>query len=59
MSAFTATQEFLRQQHLQPLLSTVNQSLVTLNKWSTVGQALQVLPTSVAAARGCITMYAP
>jgi hypothetical protein len=39
--AFAPVQDFLKQQHLAPLLSTVNQSLVTLNKWSTVGQALQ------------------
>eukprot|EP00775_Hariotina_reticulata_P012845 gene12845-12972_t len=33
--AFEEAQNFLKQQHLAPLLSTVNQSLVTLNKWST------------------------
>lgn len=40
--AFEQAKEFLKGQHLAPLLSAVSQNLVTLNKWSTVGQALQV-----------------
>lgn len=43
MPEFTAAKEFLANQHLAPLLSEVQQQLVSLNKWSTVGQALQTL----------------
>lgn len=42
MVSFEAAKEFLKAQHLAPLLSEVQQQLITLNKWSTVGQALQV-----------------
>jgi hypothetical protein len=42
MVSFDAAKEFLKAQHLAPLLSEVQQQLITLNKWSTVGQALQV-----------------
>lgn len=42
MPEFAAAKEFLANQHLAPLLSAVQQQLVSLNKWSTVGQALQV-----------------
>ncbi|KAF8072382.1 CBSCBS2 [Scenedesmus sp. PABB004] len=45
-SDFAAALEFLKQQHLGPLLSAVNQNLVKLNKWDTVGKALQVLGTT-------------
>jgi CBS domain-containing protein len=43
MVSFEAAKEFLKAQHLAPLLSEVQQQLITLNKWSTVGQALQTL----------------
>ncbi|KAF6259138.1 hypothetical protein COO60DRAFT_1514679 [Scenedesmus sp. NREL 46B-D3] len=43
MVSFDAAKEFLKAQHLAPLLSEVQQQLITLNKWSTVGQALQTL----------------
>jgi CBS domain-containing protein len=43
MPEFAAAKEFLANQHLAPLLSAVQQQLVSLNKWSTVGQALQTL----------------
>jgi hypothetical protein len=39
---WAATKEFLEQQHLAPLLSQVNQSLCSLNKWDTVAKALKV-----------------
>lgn len=42
MSAFAAAKDFLAQQHLAPLLSQVQQNLVSLNKWDTVGKSLQV-----------------
>jgi hypothetical protein len=42
MADFSAAKAFLQAQHLGPLLSAVTQSLVTLNKWDTVGKALQV-----------------
>lgn len=42
MAVFTAAKDFLAQQHLAPLLSQVQQNLVSLNKWDTVGKALQV-----------------
>lgn len=39
---FTGVNAFLKEQHLAPLLASVQQHLVTLNKWDTVGKALQV-----------------
>jgi hypothetical protein len=42
MAAFTAAKDFLAKQHLAPLLSQVQQNLVSLNKWDSVGKALQV-----------------
>lgn len=42
MAQFAGVKEFLKEQHLAPLLSQVTQSLLTLNKWDTVGKALQV-----------------
>lgn len=44
---FSAAKDFLAQQHLAPLLSQVQQNLVSLNKWDTVGKALQVTPISL------------
>lgn len=41
MAAFAGAKDFLAQQHLAPLLSQVQQNLVSLNKWDTVGKALQ------------------
>jgi len=46
MAAFAGAKDFLAQQHLAPLLSQVQQNLVSLNKWDTVGKALQVLGTT-------------
>lgn len=42
MATFQGAKDFLAQQHLAPLLSQVQQNLVSLNKWDTVGKALQV-----------------
>lgn len=47
MPEFTAAKEFLANQHLAPLLSAVQQQLVSLNKWNNVGQALQVRNSDV------------
>jgi hypothetical protein len=47
MAVFSAAKDFLAQQHLAPLLSQVQQNLVSLNKWDTVGKALQVTPISL------------
>ncbi|KIZ04067.1 hypothetical protein MNEG_3892 [Monoraphidium neglectum] len=41
--AFQGAQDFLRDNHLAPLLSSDQRALQTLNRWSTVGTALQVL----------------
>lgn len=46
MSAFAPALEFLKAQHLAPLLAPLQQNLLTLNKWSTVGDALKALGTS-------------
>lgn len=45
---FDSAKEFLAKQHLSPLLSTVNQQLVSLNKWDSVGKALQASFVGVA-----------
>jgi hypothetical protein len=40
--AFAGAQDFLRQNHLAPLLTNDVPALQTLNKWTQVGTALQV-----------------
>jgi hypothetical protein len=42
-TAFAGAQEFLRQNHLAPLLTNDLPALQTLNKWTTVGTALQAM----------------
>lgn len=41
--AFQSAKEFLRSNHLAPLLTNDQPALQTLNKWTTVGTALQVM----------------
>lgn len=42
MSAMQGAQDFLRANHLAPLLTNDQPALQTLNKWTTAGTALQV-----------------
>lgn len=44
--AFDGAKQFLRENHLAPLLSDAQGALQTLNKWTTVGTALQVMATA-------------
>ncbi|KIZ00644.1 hypothetical protein MNEG_7315 [Monoraphidium neglectum] len=44
--AFESAKRFLRENHLAPLLTNDQPALQTLNKWTTVGTALQVLSSA-------------
>lgn len=50
--AFAGAQQFLRENHLAPLLTNAQPAVQTLNKWSTVATALQVGWMGVSAIHG-------